>query len=222
LVGVPVTRAVPELDVEHLRGLDLLVAAGVELLANLGLDQAQQDRPLGEPEGHPRRLRAKLEEVELRPELAVVALTCLLEALQVPLEVLLVEERSPVDAGEHLAGLVAAPVGTGERGELERADPAGGGPVVAAAEVLERPVPVERDRLSAVVADQILDQLDLVVLTLVTEVLDRLLGGKLAALEGLVRLHVLAHALLDPSQVLLARVAVRELDVVVEAVLDRR
>ena len=45
---------------------------------------------------------------------------------------------------------------------------------------------------------------------------------ELAALERLVCLDVLGHPLLDPGQVLLARTAVRELDVVVEAVVDRR
>ena len=45
---------------------------------------------------------------------------------------------------------------------------------------------------------------------------------QLAALERLVGLDVLGHPLLDPGQVLLARAAVRELDVVVEAIGDRR
>jgi hypothetical protein len=114
LVVVPVARAVPELDVEDLRGLDLGVPAGVELLAHLGLDQLQQDRAVRQPERHPGRLGAELEEVQLRTELAVVALTRLLESLQVLLEILLVEERRPVDAGQHLARLVAAPIGPGE------------------------------------------------------------------------------------------------------------
>ena len=55
-------------------------------------------------------------------------------------EVLLVEERGAVDAGQHLAGLVAAPVGAGDRGQLEGADAARRGRVRAAAEVLEGPV----------------------------------------------------------------------------------
>ena len=78
-------------------------------------------------------------------------------------------------------------------------------------------------RLGALVADQVLDQLDLVVLALAAEVLDRLGGGQLAALERLVGLDVLGHPLLDPGEVLLAGpLGVGELDVVVEAVGDRR
>ena len=74
-----------------------------------------------------------------------------------------------------------------------------------AAEVLEGPVAIERDRLRPLVADEVLDQLDLVVLALVPEVLDRLLRRELAPLEGLVGLDVLGHPLLDPRQVLLSR-----------------
>ena len=152
----------------------------------------------------------------------MVALPGLLEALEVLLQLLLVEEGRAVDAGEHLARLVAAPVGAGERGQLEGADPARRGPMRPAAEVLELAVSVERDRLRALVADQVLDQLDLVVLSLLTEVLDRLGGRQLPALEGLVGLDVLLHPLFDPGEVLFAWAAVREIDVVVEAVGDRR
>ena len=67
-----------------------------------------------QPERHAGRLRAELEEVELRSELAVIALAGLLEALQVLLQVLAVQKRGAVDAGQHLARLVAAPVGAGQ------------------------------------------------------------------------------------------------------------
>ena len=153
----------------------------------------------------------------------MVARLRLLDPLQVRLEVLLREEGGAVDAGQHLAALVAAPVGAGERAQLDRLDPAGRGTVRAAAEVLEGPVAVERDRLDAFVADKILDQLDLVVLALGPEDLDRLGDRDVAARELLVGLDVGAHRLLDPLQVVLGDPDVRrELEVVVEAVLDRR
>jgi hypothetical protein len=76
--------------------------------------------------------------------------------------------------------------------------------VGAAAEILERPVAIQGDRLGALVPDQVLDQLDLVVLTLTAE--DSSPRRKLAALERLIRLHVLGHSLLEPGQVLLAGV----------------
>ena len=138
-------RAVPELLVEDPRGLDLLVAALRELLAHLALDQPQQDGPVRQPERHPGRLVAKAEQVELRAEPAVVVLARPFEQLEVPFEVLAGVEGGAVDPGQHLALLVAAPVGAGERVELEGADPPGRRRVRAAAEVGERPVAVERD-----------------------------------------------------------------------------
>ena len=200
-VVVPVAGAVPELLVEHLRGRDLLVAALAQLLLDLGLDQAQQGRPVGQPERHPGRLLAQHEEAELGAEAAVVARLRLLDPLQVGLEVLLREEGGAVDPGQHLAVLVAAPVGAGDRVELDRLDPPGRGAVRAAAEVLEGAVAVERDGLDAFVRDQVLDQLDLVVLVLGLEDLDRLGDRDVAAGELLVGGDVGAHRLLDRLEV---------------------
>ena len=96
------------------------------------------------------------------------------------------------------------------------------GRVRPAAEVEEGAVAVHRDVVHALVADQVLDQLDLVVLALAREVVERLAGGPLAALERLVGLDVLAHLLLDARQVVLGEAhALGEVEVVVEAVLDR-
>ena len=223
LVVVPVAGAVPQLDVHQVRRLDLDVLAPAQLLLHLGLDQPQQGRPVRQPEGHPGGLLAQHEEAELGAEPAVVARLRLLDPLQVPLEVLLREEGRPVDPGQHLAALVAAPVGAGERAELDRLDPAGAGPVRAAAEVLEGAVAVQRDGLDALVADEVLDQLDLEVLALAAEDLDRLGDRHVAALEGLVGGDVLAHRRFDPLEVLLGDARpVREVEVVVEALLDRR
>src|SRR5262249_47537049 len=111
LFVVPVAGAGPQAGGEHPRGVYLEGAAPGERLAGPGLDQLEEHGALRQPEGHSRRLRAKLEQAQLGSQLAVVALARLLDLLQVLLEVLAVEERSPVDAGEHLPGLVAAPVG---------------------------------------------------------------------------------------------------------------
>ena len=139
------------------------------------------------------------------------------------LEVRLRQERGAVDPGEHGPAGVAAPVGPRHRGELEGLDPLRARAVRPAAEVGERAVPVERDRVHGLVADEVLDQLHLVVLALAAEALDRLGRRQLGALERLVGLHVLAHALLDALEVVLGDAHARgELEVVVEAVLDRR
>src|SRR2546428_9122549 len=147
----------------------------------------------------------------------------LLEPLQMLVQLLLGEEGCPVDAGEHLAVLVAAPVGARDRAELEGLYPARRGAVRAATEVDERAVPVQRNRLYPLVSHEVLDQLDLVGLILGSEALDSLAGRELAALEGLVRLDVSGHTLLDSLQVLPGGPEpVAPLEVVVEAGFDRR
>jgi hypothetical protein len=94
----------------------------------------------------------------------VVARAGELELLEEHIEVGLLEERRAVDAGEHLAVGVSAPVGPGDRLQLDCADALRARRVRPAAEVCERAVGVKRDRLDAFVADQVLDELDLVVL----------------------------------------------------------
>ena len=71
--------------------------------------------------------------------------------------------------------------------------------------------------------DQILDELDLVVLALAAEALERLLDRDVLARERLVGGDVLAHLRLDGLEVGVGEAdAVGEVEVVVEAVLDRR
>ena len=222
-VVLVVARPVPELLVEDLRGLDADVAALVELLAHLALDDVEQNGPAGQPERHARRLLAQREESELGPEAAVVVGPRGLEALEVLGEVLLGKEGGAVDAGQHLAVLVAAPVGTGDRVQLHGLDAPGRRRVRPAAEVLEVAVAVEADGLDALLRLEVLDQLDLVVLPLGAELLQRLVGGHVAPLERLVGLDVALHRLLDPRQLVLGDLlAAGKLDVVVKAVGDRR
>src|SRR5438093_1108712 len=112
----------------------------------------------------------------------MVAGARLLKPLEVGVEARLRQERGPVDPGEHLAVLVAPPVGARDGKQLERADPFRARAVGSAAEVREGPVPVERDRLDALVADQVLDELDLVVLLPLAEALQH--GGRRAVADG--------------------------------------
>ena len=82
-------------------------------------------------------LLGEREQVELDAELAVVARLGLLEAVQVLVERLLRLPRGAVDALEHRALLVAAPVRARDLRELERAEPLGRRHVRAAAQVDE-------------------------------------------------------------------------------------
>ncbi len=157
----------------------------------------------------------------------MVAGAGLLETLEVLGELLLGEERRAVDAREHLTLGVATPVGAGRGQQLDGLDALRARPVRTAAEVGERAVGVEADRrqrrVGVGVVHQVLDELDLVVLLLGLEALERRLDADVLALEVLVGVDVLAHLLLDAIEV---RVGdghtLGELEVVVEAVLDRR
>src|SRR6516225_2286681 len=99
----------------------------------------------------------------------MVARTCLLESLQVRLEIIGGEKRGPIHARELLLGRVSAPVGTRDRLKLERLDALGGRRVRARAKIGKRTVRIKGDGVHALVSDQVLDQLDLVVLPLARE-----------------------------------------------------
>src|SRR5437763_11397175 len=149
----------------------------------------------------------------------MVAGARLLEALQVGVEVVLREEGGAIDAGEHRLARIATPVGARGGHELERLDALRARAVGAAAEVGERAVAIERYCGLA----QVFYELDLVALALVLEELDGLLGGNVGALERLVGLDVLAHLLLDALEVGVRDLhSLGEVEVVIEAVLDRR
>ena len=196
---------------------DHLVAAG-EVLAPLELlDDVAQQRALRVPEHETGAdLVGEREQVELLADLAVVALLRLLDAVQVGLERGLVGEAGAVDALEHPVLLVPAPVGAGDREQLEGLDLAGRGDVRPAAEVGEPALAVDRDGR---VVDR-LDELGLVELALVAEGAQGLVAGHLAAHERGVGLDDLGHALLDALEIL-GREGLLDVEVVVEALLDR-
>jgi hypothetical protein len=196
---------------------------GVGHVAREPDERVEHRGALGQPEGGALRDVGELEEPELRAQPAVVARASLLEALEVLIEVLLGEERRAVDAGELLAVGVAAPVRARDGLQLERLDALGRGRVRPAAQVGERPVRVQRDGRRAGVRDQVLDQLDLVRLVLGPEAREGLGHRDVLVHERLVGLDVLAHLLLEAIELGVGeRDVLGELEVVVEAVLDRR
>src|SRR5581483_8691449 len=196
--------------------LDLDVAADEVLAAAEILERVPDHHPLRVPERRTGRMLGQMEEIELGTDPAVVALPRLLEALEIRVEILLVVEGSAVDAGELRLRRVAAPVRAGEPGELQGLDRLRVLQVRTAAEIREFPLRVQGNvPLGGV------DQLDLVRLVLGREPLARLVAGNLLA-RPLATLGELAVDFgLDPLQVLLAD-RLREVEVVVEAILDRR
>ena len=117
--------------------------------------------PFGMPDDQPRAgFIAEGKEIKLAAELAMVAALCLLDPLQIELELLLVGEGRGVDALQHGVLFVAAPVGAGHAGQLERLEQTGRRDMRTAAEIDEISLTVERH----LVVGEIANQLDLVAL----------------------------------------------------------
>src|SRR5581483_6503471 len=191
-------------------------AAGPVLAPAEILERVPDHHPLRMPERRPRRVLREVEEVELHSEPAVVALPRLLEPLQVGVEVVLRVEGGAVDPGQLRRIRVAAPVRAREPGELERLDRLRVLQVRAAAEVGEISLRVERDRAVGGV-----DELDLVRLVLVDEPLRRLVTRDLLPGPLATFLQLALYLRLDTGEVVLVD-RLGEVEVVVEAVLDRR
>src|SRR5690348_11712540 len=85
------------------------------------------------------------EQIELTSEHAMVALLGFLDAREVRVEILLLEEGRAVDALQHLTFRIAAPIRASRVRQLEMLEARCIGYVWSAAEIDERPVGVRRD-----------------------------------------------------------------------------
>src|SRR5262249_14260224 len=159
------------------------------------------------PQRRSRRVLGEVEEVELRAELAVIAALCLLDVLEVGVEVLFRVEGRPVDPSQLRVRRVAAPVRPGETRELHRLDRLRVLEVRSPAEIGEVALRVEGDRALCR-----LHELDLVRLVLGGETLTRLIRGDLLPLPLPALCKLSVDLLLDARQVGLGD-RLRELEV---------
>ena len=181
--------------VHELRRVHLDIAGLGLAAADVVLEHLEQRPALRVPEHRARRLLLEMEQVHLAAELAVVALLGLLDLLEIGVELLLLGEGGAVDAREHLAVGIAAPIGARDLHQLEGvADLAGRGHVRAAAEIEPVALLVDLDLL--VLGDGV-DQLDLEQLALVAEHALGLVARPDLLGEGFVARDDLAHLLLD-------------------------
>ena len=183
-------------------------------------------RPLGCQNAEPGEMSWNENRSSCDAQPAMVALLGLLAAPQVGVEVLLGRPGRAVDALEHRALLVAAPVRAGRAEQLERADLARARHVRAPAQVDERTVPVERRRghRRAVALGgglEVVDDLDLERLVALDEDRPGGLGRLFAELERVVGRDRFAHPRLDGRQVVRGQRPGQQ-EVVVEAVGDDR
>ena len=155
-----------------------------------------------------------------RPSLLWSRLTASSTLFEVGVQLFLLRESDAVDALEHLAVRVAAPVGGVAGGQLDAValDAAGGVEVRTGAEVGELALLVEADDG---ILRQVVDELDLERLFLFFHKLDGLGARELKALELELFLADLAHLGFDLSQIL-RREGERGEHIVVETVVDAR
>ena len=213
---LPMAGGLPEPLVVDQRRLHLDVAALRVLAAAEVLEDVPDHHPLRVPEGRAGRDVLEVEEIELPAEHTVVSGPRLLDPGEVRRQVVRRVEGRAVDPGQLRVLLVAAPVRTREPGELDRLDRLRILQMRAAAEIGEVALRVQRD-----VPFRTVDELDLVRLVFGLEARPGLLPRDLLARPRPPLPQLLADLGLDPLEVgLVDRLG--ELEVVVEAVLDRR
>ena len=162
--------ALEQLRARQVSGPDLGVATLELELADQPLHLVLDDRPVRQQQGEAGAdVLGEGEELEFAAEPTVVSLLRLLEPLEVLVELVSGREERAVDALQLRAVLVAAPVGAGDAGQLERPDLAGRLNMPAAAEVGEVGVAAETEAVG--VGAELVDQLELE--RLVGEVLAR-------------------------------------------------
>ena len=159
-----------------------------------------------------------MEQVKLFAQLAVVACLRLLQALEVLLEVAFLGEGHAVDAGELLLGLVPFPVGPGYGHDLGRLDMPRVGNVRASTEVGEVALGVKGDGAFF----KAFEQVQLVLVSFLLEVLDRIGLGHFLADEGVFGLGQLHHLLLHCRNVGIGKIVLPKIHVVVEPIFHRR
>ena len=183
---------VPVGAVEHDGGRDLHIAVALVHLPPVVDEGVLQHHAAGQEEGEAGALVHNGEQAQLLPQLAVIPLLGLLNALEVGVQLVLLGEGDTVDALEGLAAGVAPPVGGVAGGQLDGValDPAGGVQMGAGAQIGELALLVEGD---VGVLRQIMDQLHLVGLALLLHELEGLFPGQLKALQLQLLLADLAH-----------------------------
>ena len=231
-VEVEVPGGLEQPGVGQVRRIHELIAAGLVAVAAVVLHDLAHHRALGMPHGQPAaQLSGEAQQVELGHEPPVVSLGGLLQPLQVRRQLGLGAPRGAVDALQHLAVLVAAPVGARHPHQLEMAQPPGVGNVGATAQVDEfvgiavggdHPAGRARGRVVGLTVED---------LDLVGVRGKQLVGGGPVYLgpdEWLTGSHDGAHLGLDRCQIVVGErarppgVVGAEVEVVIEAVGDRR
>ncbi len=218
-VVIPVAGDLIELPLGHIGSLGQLIATLLLLILDPALHHLDDAGALGQDDGQALTDIVHGGEIlQLAAQLVVVALESLLPLLQVLVQLLLLGEGHGVDALEHLAVAVAAPVGAGAGGQLHGValDAASGVQMGAGAQVGELTLLIEADDS---VLRQVVDELHLIGLLFHFHEADSLLTGQLKPLQLQLLLADLPHLRLQSVQMLPGEAEGR-VEIVVEAVVD--
>ena len=206
----------PERPVEDNGRLHLHISFAAVDLAPIIDEDIFKHHAVREEEREPPAFGQERKELHLLAELDMIALLCLFEHLEVFVHLFFFRERRSVDAGEHLALFVAAPICPRDGDETKRLDLARRRKVRSAAEVDERALAVEGDLLPL---GKVLYELDLVGLMILAHERDRLFARKRKPLDGKVALDDLFHLRFDLGKIF-HRDGRLEINVVIIAVVD--
>ncbi len=133
-----------------MRRHDQVVAALEVQVADVVLELLAEDASAWVPDPEPwTQFVRRGEQIELAPELAMVALLRFLQTGQIRLEVRIRRPRGAVHPGQHRTLFVPAPIRTGHVRQSERPEPPGGRHVRPQTEVGPCAVPIERDGVAA-------------------------------------------------------------------------
>ena len=113
---IRMTRLFPQAKVHYLRGFNFLIAALNLLIAHKALDCLVHRPALGVPEHRTRGLFLHMVQIQLFAYLAVIALLCFRQTVDIGLKLFFIGPGGAINALQHFIVAIAAPVGTGNFG----------------------------------------------------------------------------------------------------------
>src|SRR5947209_5687960 len=158
---------------------------------------------------------AQDKELEFAPEFAMIALQRLFQAPQMLVQLLLREPGRPINALQHRATLITTPVRSRHTHEFEGTNLARIFYMWTTTQVQEVALLIDADFLIG----QILNDLDLVDLTLIAEVLQCLLAGPAVAQEWILFLNNAFHTPLNLRQIIGCE-RTGQIEIIVETIFD--
>src|SRR5450756_1209717 len=217
LVEVPVARGFPELKICNVGSVDEFIPTLDVLSTPEILDLLANNGSLGMPENQSSAgLLLNAVEVQLLPQLAMVALGSLFPSRDKTDQLFLRWESRTIDALKHLVLLVPSPIRSCDRQKLKMLKVACGRDMRSTAEVRERALSVERDGRRRYLRKD----LDLILVAAFLEEFDGLGYRLVLSAEMFAALGDLVHLLLDYSEIIGGQ-RLRHVDVVVKTSVDR-